>query len=392
MNSKTVVPTASAAENQTQEAPGVPQHSVAPTDYGTTAHFFNEIRDFLTQHPGLTTDAALKLTYFAFAILFAECAQAWPLALVVAPDTTGSSLLLRMFASVCVAPVHVGDITRSAMLTLPPSPRPTPLIIDQLVPNGELERLLRVMGRPGAQVLRNGKFFDLFLPTLVCTAEPLRDGWITDQALQIALSPSRGPLPKFDSESFNESGRHFRGKLRRYSEVNLAAVRGSQFDAPSFSSPTRELACMLGASIVDDPALQRCVPMLLESQDQDVRIRHADSIPAVTVEALLFLSHELSRRQALMGEIATIVNGILKGRGEIFEVDPREVGNYVRALGCFSERLGRAGRGIRFSRTVRSRIHELAEGYDVRTKLENPTCEFCADARARAVEAQKRGT
>ena len=50
---------------------------------------------------------------------------------------------LRMLACVCVAPLHIGNATLSALLTLPSSPRPSPLIIDQLVPTGELERLLR---------------------------------------------------------------------------------------------------------------------------------------------------------------------------------------------------------------------------------------------------------
>jgi len=390
MQPTTATPTDLAGANQNQKAADMPQGPIAAMDFGTTGQLFDEIHAFLGQHPGLTTDAALKLTYFVFAILFSGCAQAWPFASVVAPDTAGSSLLLRMLACVCVAPLHIGDVTLNALLTLPPSPRPCPLIIDQLVPNGELERLLRVMGRPGANVLRNGKFFDLFLPALVCTAEPLRDRWISDQALQIALKPSRGPLPKLDSESLNQSARQFRGKLLRYSEVNFAKVRGSQFDAPDFSSPTREIACMLGASIVDVPALQRCVLMILESQDQDVRIRRTDSIPAVMVEAILFLSHEGSRRQALVGEIATIANGILRGRGENFELDPREVGNHVRALGFFSERLGRAGRGIRFTNAIRRTIHELAQAYDVRTELENPSCEFCSELRSRAGEAPKR--
>lgn len=56
--------------------------------------------------------------------------------------------------------------------------------------------------------------------------------------------------------------------------------------------------------------------MLLEPQDQHVRISRTDSIAAIAAEAALFLSHESGRRHALVGEIATIANGILKGRGE----------------------------------------------------------------------------
>jgi hypothetical protein len=381
-----------AGASQNQKTEGVPQGPIEAIDFGTTGQLFDEIRAFLAQHPGLTTDAVLKLAYFAFAILFSERTPIWPFASVVAPDPVGATLLLRLVACVCVAPLQIGELRLDAILTLPPKLRPSLLIVDQLAPNRELERVLRLMSRPAGCILRKGELYNVCIPTLVCTAAPLRDRWITDQAFQIVLTPSRGPLPKLDSESLNESARNFRGKLRRYQEVNIAKVRSSQFDAPSFSSPTREMACMLGASIVDDPALQHCVLMILESQDQDVRIRRTDSIPAVMVEAQLFLSHEEHRRHARMAEIGTIANGILKGRGEIFEIDPREVGNHLRALGFFSERLGSAGRGIRFTNAVRRKIHELAQAFDVRTELKNPFCEFCEEARSRAVEAPEPGS
>jgi hypothetical protein len=375
---------------QNQERPDASKDSIAAVDYGATGQLFDEIRDFFAQHPSLTPDAVLKLTYFIFAILFAECADIWPLASLVAPDPAGSSLLLRMIASACLGPMQVGEVTLNDLLTLPPLPRPTLLIIDQLSPNRELERVLRIMSRPGSRILRNGTFSDVSFPTLVCTAEPLRDRWILDQAIQIVFTPVRGPLPKFD-QSLNEAAQKLRGKLIRYRELNVAKVRAARFDAPHFSSPMRQVASMLGNAIVDDAALQRCVPMVLEAQDQDARIRRTDSADAVVAEAALFLSHEGARRQARVGEIATIANGILKGRGEGLELDPREVGNHLRAIGLFSQRLGRAGRGIRFTNEIRRNIHGLARAYDVRTVLDKSSCEFCAEARSRASDAPNRG-
>jgi len=391
MNSTTAVRTDSAVESKNHETPNAPQRSIAAIDYGTTGQLFDEIRDFLAQHPGLTTDAVLKLTYFVFALQFPECAEIWPFVSIVAPDSAGSSLLLRMIACVCVAPLHTGELTLSALLTLPPLPQPALLIIDQLAPNKELERVLRIMSRPGGSILRNGKFYDVSFPTLVCTAEPLRDRWILDQALQVVLTPIRGPLPKFRPQSLNESARQLQGKLLRYQQMNLAKVRDSDFDAPQFTSPTREIARLLGSCIIDDPSLQRCVLMILEPQDQDVRISRTDSIEAVVAEAALFLSHEGARRQARVGEIATIANGILKGRGENIALAPRAVGHHLRALGLFSRRLGRAGRGIRFTNDTRRKIHGLAHAYDVRTALDNSACEFCAEARSRTGDAPDRG-
>jgi hypothetical protein len=119
--------------------------------------------------------------------------------------------------------------------------------------------------------------------------------------------------------------------------------------------------------------------VLFEAQDQDARTKCTDSIQAVEIEATMFLSHEVDRVEARVGEIADIANGILKGRGESLELEPREVGNHLRALGLFSERLGRAGRGILFTKEVRRTIHELARSYDVRSAQDNARCEFCVE-------------
>jgi hypothetical protein len=390
MQPTSAVPTDLAGASQNQQAADVLPGAIAAIDFGTTGQLFDEIRDYLAQHPGLTSDAALKLAYFALAILFPEYAEIWPFASVVATDPAGSTLLLRLIACICVAPLQIGELTLNALLTLPQKRRPALLIVDQLAPNKELEHVLRVMSRPGGCILRKGKCHDVCIPTVVCTGEPLRDRWILNQALQIVLTPIRGALPKLDAKSLGESARQLRGKLVRYRELSFEKVRDSHFDVPHFTSPTREIARMLGNSIVDDPDLQRCLPMILEPQDQDVRIRRADSIEAIVAEATLFLSHEGARSQALIGEITTIANGILKGRGENIILDPRAVGHHLRTLGLFSLRLGRAGRGILFTSEIRRKIHDLAQVYDVRTALDKPSCAVCAETRSRSGDTPKR--
>ena len=379
MNSAAGMAADTSLKSTDKTSQGTLQHPIDPIEFGTTGKLFDEIRDFLSLHPGLPTESVLKLTYFIFAILFAESWGIWPLASVVAPDTAGSSLLLRMLACVFINPVQIGEISLNALLTLPQSPRPSLLLIDQLARSKELERVLRVMSRPGSSVIHKGKFRDVSIPTLVCTAEPLREQRILDQALQVTLTPTRGPLPKFDPHTLNEAARKLRAKLSLYRERNLAKVLNSHFDAPQLSSPMREIASILGNSIADDPSLQGLVPMLLKAQDHDVRTRRTDSIEAVVNEAALFLSHEAKRGQARVGEITTIANGIFRGRGENVQLDPRAVGNYLRASGLFPERLGRAGRGIRFTNEIRRKIHQLASAYDVRSIQGDARCEFCAE-------------
>jgi hypothetical protein len=384
MNSKTELPTDSAVERR--ESQSCLQDAIEPIAFGTSGELFNEIRDFFALHPGLTTESIHKLTYFMFALQFPESWDIWPLVSVVAPDTVGSSFLLRMLGCVCIAPLQLGEVTLNALLTLPQAPRPSLLLIDQLIPNKELERVLRILSRPGSRILRRGKFHDISIPTLVCTAEPLTDHWILEQAIHIVMRPTRCGWLKLGQEELNNSARTLRGKLFHYRETNFAKISASNFDAPQLSSPTREIANALGKCIVDDDSLRRTLPMLLEAQDQHARTRRTDSIEAVVAEAAMFLSHEVDRVQARVGEVADIANGILKGRGESLQLDPRAVGNHLRALGLFSERLGRAGRGILFTKEVRRTIHDLAHAYDVRSAQENARCEFCAEGKSRNEE------
>jgi hypothetical protein len=377
MNPRTKLPPNSAVARV--ECQSCLQDVIEPIAFGTTAELFNEIRDFLALHPGLTAESIHKLTYFAFALQFPEAWDIWPFVSVVAPDTVGSSLLLRMLGCISITPLQLGEVTLNALLTLPQAPRPSLLLIDQLTPNKELERVLRILSRPGSRILRKGKFYDISLPTLVCTAEPLTDRWIVEQAILIAMTPTRGGWPKIGPDELNSFARTLRGKLFQYRETNLAKVCASRFEAPKLSSPTREIANTLGRCVVDDDSLRRLLPVLFEAQDQDARTKCTDSIQAVEIEATMFLSHEVDRVEARVGEIADIANGILKGRGESLELEPREVGNHLRALGLFSERLGRAGRGILFTKEVRRTIHKLARSYDVRSAQDNARCEFCVE-------------
>jgi hypothetical protein len=188
----------------------------------------------------------------------------------------------------------------------------------------------------------------------------------------------------------SETKRQLKGKLLRYREINLAKIRSSHFDAPQLSSPMREIVNMLGRCIVDDEPLQRMLSVLFGLQDQEVRTRRTNSAQAVETEAALFLSHEANRHEARIGEIADIANAILKGRGESVQLDPREVGSHLRALGLSSERLGRAGRGIVFTKEARRAIHELARAYDVRSALENAGCEFCTGGKSQTEETLER--
>ena len=164
---------------------------------------------------------------------------------VVSPDAAGSTLLLRLLKCVYQRALHLGEVTLNTILSMPLSERPT-LLIDQPARTKELERALRIVSRPGGGIARKGRLLDPFCPVVLCMAEPLHDRWLLDQAIPVLLTPTQRPLPRLDAQLLERTAKAFQAKLFQYREINLARVRESQYDAPQFSSPTREIAILLG--------------------------------------------------------------------------------------------------------------------------------------------------
>jgi hypothetical protein len=74
-----------------------------------------------------------------------------------------------------------------------------------------------------------------------------------------------------------------------------------------------------------------------------------------------------ARTAATVGEIAETMSTILQGRGEALKLEPRKVGEILRALQLHTARQGSAGRGIALLVADRRRVHQLARDYDVPT-------------------------
>ncbi len=347
----------------------------------STRQLFAAVHDFVALHPGLDENGVDLMTYFTFATLFPEFAPVLPFVSVVTSDAAASTLFLRILEFVFAQPVHLAECSLAGLLSLPES-QGQALLIDQPAPSKELLRVLRIVSRPGARVPWKGQLREMSRPVVLCTAESLSDPRLLEQAIQIPLVPARNALPKLDLEWAEDTSKQMRARLHQYREDNLAKVRASQFDAPEFSSPTREITAFLGSVIVDDAELQARVIRLLREQEKDSRVRRTNSPGAVVFESGLFLCHEPRRGRALVGEFATVANGIFKGRGESIELEPRAVGDILRSGGLFTQRLGRAGRGIVLTRENRKKIHELAWAFDVRSVEDTAKrCEFCFDAR-----------
>ena len=154
-----------------------------------------------------------------------------------------------------------------------------------------------------------------------------------------------------------------RAKLVNYRLVQYDEVRRSEFDVTGLTAPIREIALGLGACLIDAPDLQERLITLLRDQDETVRTeRSAEMAP--TLESLMVSCHE--RRPTLyVGEIAKSAAGILSARGEWVTLSPKEVGNKLKLLGLHTVPLDAVGRGLKLTREVCARIHQLARDFGV---------------------------
>jgi hypothetical protein len=300
----------------------------------------------------------------------------------VSPDGYSSTLLLQLLRYTCRRSLHLGEISLNTVGSLPLSFRPT-LLIDQRPATKQLYRLIRAITRPDALTLQKGQLQNICCSAVVCTGEPLTDEWVVDDLIQVALAPSGGHFPIVDPQYLNDTGCELQAQLLQYRLHNFSRVRASIFDAPRLAYPTRHFARTLGGCLVDDPTAELRITSLLQDDDADSRVRDSTRISSVVVEAALFLCHDKKRSAALVGEIATVSNGIFNGRDETIELEARAVGSILRSVGLFTQRIGSAGRGLLLTTDMRRRIHELAWLHNVLSiqhQVED-FCKYCKEAR-----------
>ena len=346
--------------------------------YGSTKELTEDLHNFFAQHPGLPSESISILVHFALSTWFPECSAVLPSLSVVAPDASGSTLLLRLLRCVCRHSLHVIEITEGGIFMLPFAFRPT-LLIDQAKPTGGLQRILCAMSRPGVVFLRNGQYRDISCSIVVCSEVPLTDPGHSN-FIHVVLMPTRGRLPKIHRESLTDVADELQGQLLQYRLANFKKVQTSKFDAPELNTPAAEMARTLGTCVVDHDELQSRIIELLEPQDES-RVRHSTMITAIVIEAAFFFCHEKNRQQAYVAEFAAVCNAILRARKEVLELEPRAVGDVLRAIGLFTQRLGGSGRGVLLVNDVRRKIHCLAREYDIQwTEGKIDRCKFCAES------------
>ena len=346
------------------------------SDYGSTERLFTAVRESFTTH-GFPTEVALLTTRFVFPTWFPECLPAAPSLSIVGP-LPEANLLLQLLGCLVRHPLPLAEVSRASLCSLPMDLQPT-LLIDQGNFSPSTRRLLSASNNRNAYVPWKGALVNIYCPKAVYRGDTVGDGLFGDAALQINLAPSRARLPIVSAKTQQEIATELQPQLLAYRLKNIAKVRESEFDLPTFASPIRILARVLGACIVDAPELQAGLVPLLEEHQERMRGERWIDLRCVVIEALLYYCHNGEKDRVHVGEIADVVGAILKGRGETPPSDPKPIGGILRLL-QFSPKRDSKGYAIRLTEEVRREVHRLTSDYEVAAVQEGVAlCPHCLE-------------
>jgi hypothetical protein len=349
-------------------------------EYGSTRELFTEISNLIARVPHIG-DAVVQLSTFSvFATWLADCLPIAPYLWIVVPPTTTGAPLAQLLGLLCRRALIISDFSSAGFYSLPADLEPT-LLIEVFEPTRRVLNLLRASKRHGVFIAAGGKAKDAFSAKIVFASKPLRDPASAGFPLELVLHPTREYVPLMSTSEAERVAAQYQAKLLRYRLLNWAKVPGPAFDLSQFTVPMREHAFTLAASIVDDDKLQNQIVPLLKPLDAEIRVVRTTLLLAIVLEALLARCHNATGKYFAIGDLTGDVNTILRGRGDLREVSPEEIGWTLRGLGLHTDFMPGGRKALILLNDVRKKIHELAAAYGVRTLRELPTkaeCPLCA--------------
>jgi hypothetical protein len=348
-------------------------------DYGSTRKLFTEISGLISRTQ-VDEGVVKAASYTVFATWMADFLPVAPFIWIVAPPTTAAGPFLQLMHMLCRRSLVVSEISAGQFRFLPVDLRPT-LLIEVSQQSRQVLKLLRASKRHRALIAADGKVVDAFGARIVFAPEPLRDPESAGFPLELVLPATRQYVPLMSSSEAERITAEYQAKLLQYRILNWAKVRTPAFDLDQFTVPMQEIAQSLAASIVDDDELQSQIVPLLKTLDREIRVDRTFLLAAIVLEVLLARCHSASGKYFPVTDLTVDVNTLLRGRGEMLEVSPENIGWTLRALGLHTDFIPGGRKGLVLVDGVRKKIHDLAATYGVRTLRELPAkidCPLCA--------------
>jgi len=334
--------------------------------YGSCRELFNDVCALIKKFTDLSPKLVSVAAYSVFASWFSDFTPVPVCVSIVGLHSYQRSNLFRLLSCLYRRPLLLGEISAAVICSLPMELFPA-LFLEPCEFSRQLHKVFRASSAQDIYIPWKGRLINTCCAKVLCTEELLDNEGFGHGIIEIPVTPTRQPLPILEKCVQQEIASEFQSKLLRFRLTNYNRVRNSNFDIPHFESPVRDLARCLGACVSEDPKLQEGITPLLKERNEELQadLECAQYLNAIVVETMFSFCHEERKQSVHVGEIASGVNSILKGRGEMLELTAKQVGNKLRAMGLTPKRLDALGRGIQLLDPIRQRIHRLAWNYRI---------------------------
>jgi hypothetical protein len=326
--------------------------------FGSAATLTASMREFLCRYAGLAPEAAAFLIAFALASCFVDCLPVAPVLYLLGPDHE-AGLVLRLLGCLCRRPVLLGDVDMAALATLPRQLDAT-LLINQRNLAPRVTRILQASNNRHFCIARGTGQLNAFGAKAFSADAEFADGI----GMHLSLSPAQDPLPTLTDADEKEIANDFQAKLLRYRMVHHRRVRDAQPNLRDFVPVMRDEVRAWLAPICDCPDLQKSVLTSLLQQSREAEGARLSDDRCVVAEAALFFCHKADTEYFFVGDLAQVVNALLKGRHEDRTLTDKMVGLLLRTLGIHSRRVVKGYR-ISLTEGVREQLHRIARAYKV---------------------------
>ena len=330
----------------------------------TPQALLDEIREFLQHYLEIGEAETRLVAYFALSTWLSDLYAVAPYLWIVGPFSGGKTTLLRALSAICRRPVLVGDISPACIYSLCTSLCPT-LLLDEFDASSDersrdLRRLLRIGTTQGQKVFRGAKAYDVFGPKAIASRQVLPDEALLSRTLVVTMKPTLKDFPALDAVVLEETADRLQPKLLAFRLQNYHRAKAPELASVGLTPRLRDIARALTLPLLGDHPCEIEVLELLRRHDAEAKLGRRGEPEWAVATTLFSVCHRRSG-SLTMGELAVEVRQVLINAGETYKLEPRKIGDIVRALGFQTQSLGNQGRGIRLTQEVVKLIHEEAK-------------------------------
>jgi hypothetical protein len=245
------------------------------------------------------------------------------------------------------------------------------LLVDEFDPGQgsryrDMLRFLRAGSTQGGHVSRGRKLYRTFCPKVISSRLGPADAALASRVISVFMLPTRRVLPELNCAAQEEIASEFQGQFLNYRLQNYSRISTTVApENPGVTPRMRDLARALSAPLLGHQELGQQLLNDLQPQDEEAKLsRHGE--PEWAVATALFQECHCTSGALTVGSLTATVNEVLGMMGETYALQPRAVGDHLRALRLQTCKLGNLGRGLRITQQLALQVHKLASDLGIK--------------------------